>query len=236
MNKEFKVGDIVVLVEGNYLNNLETLLAKEKHMFEVESLWDNDKVNLKSISTNIKASAYVEEVRHATLKEQYLRTGNSIVIDDIGYLVTENEIIGLTSGFDINYFCDDLLTVDGRIPITKVFNSLSREFENKIDVNHKYATVLWEQKPKIELTSDEVVILKNVNEKYKYIARDKRDRILAAYEEEPIKNDDNGTYVVGDADGDLVFLYAFEHLFHDITFEIGPHLIADLIKDNEKWN
>ena len=38
MNKEFKVGDVVVLIEGeSYSNDLERILAKEKHLFEVEA-------------------------------------------------------------------------------------------------------------------------------------------------------------------------------------------------------
>lgn len=88
----------------------------------------------------------------------------------------------------------------------------------------------------IKLTSDEVVILKNVDKKYKYIARDKfDDRMLVAFEKEPIKNDANDMYVSGDDGGELRYLDAFHHLFKNITFESGAHLIADLIKDNEKF-
>ena len=233
------MGDIVVPVNGYDLNDLETILAEEKHLFEVEGWLRDDIVLLKSISTDLKTMLYTEEIRHATLKEQYLRTGNSIVIDDKGYLVVGNEVIGLKGGFDSDYFCDDLLTVTDKRPITKVFNSSSIKFENKINVNHKYAyaTILWERehKPKIELTSDEVIILKNIDKKYKYIARDRDDgSTLTAYETEPKKSNDRDIYVVGDADGDLVFLYGFNHLFQDITFESGPYLISDLIKENEK--
>ena len=60
MNKKFKVGDIVVL-------------DKEKHLFEVEGMGGNDRVYLKRISTdiitNVYVETYVENVRHATLKE-----------------------------------------------------------------------------------------------------------------------------------------------------------------------
>ena len=81
---------------------------------------------------------------------------------------------------------------------------------------------------KIELTSDEVVILKNVDKKYKYIARD-RDKYgsLSVYETEPEKN---GNYY-NNCNEDWEYLYAFYHIFQNITFESGAHLIDDLIKE-----
>ena len=233
MDKKINVGDIVVLVEENYADGFLTVLAKEKHLFEMVG-WAHEVINLRSISTNIKARVYEKYIRHATLKEQYLRTGNSIVIDDIGYLVVGNEVIGLKGGFDSDYFCDDLLTVTDKRPITKVFNSSSGKFENKINVNHKTATILWERKPKIELTSDEVVILKNIDKKYKYIARDKDNNpSLMVYEKEPMKSDIYNEYLTSDNTG-WEYLYVFCHLFQNITFESGAHLIADLIKELEK--
>src|SRR5690554_3813241 len=235
MNKEFKAGDVVVLREG-CLIDLETILAKEKHLFEVVNTWEDNEVILKSKSTSSKIRVYVENIRHATLKEQYLRDGNSIVIDGIGYLVSGDRIVGVESGFETDYFCDDLLAVGDKRPITKVFSSVNARFENKIDVNHYSTTILWERKPKIKLTSDEVVILKNVNEKYKYIARDATDNkgSLKVYEKEPIKVNEYYTSSAPTNNVDWDRLYSFYHLFKDITFESGVHLIADLIKENEK--
>lgn len=89
-----------------------------------------------------------------------------------------------------------------------------------------------EFKVKIKLTSDEVAILKSVTKRHKYIARD-NNGLLTMYEEKPKKNDDYGIYVLGDAGGSLTPLYNFSHIFQNITFESGAHLIADLIKENE---
>ena len=244
MNKEFKVGDIVVLIEGaDYADGFLTSLEKEKHLFEVIG-WGHEVINLKSISTNIKARIYEKYIRHATLKEQYLRTGNSVVIDGRGYIVTGNTIVGLKGGFYNESFDDNLIPNDNlttlikRKPITKVFSNLSSKFENRIDENNVYSTVLWERenKPKIELTSDEVVILKNIDKKYKYIARD-RDKAgsLVVYEKEPEKRDNPPVYIPNFIDKGWRRLYAFYHIFQNITFESGAHLIADLIKENEKW-
>ena len=233
MNKELKVGDIVILAEGHRLDNMETILAKENHLFEVESQWGNDAVDLKSISTGFKTGAYKEDVRYATLKEQYLRDGNSIVFNGKGYLVSGDTIVGLEYGFDTDYFNDDLLAVPNRKPITKVFNSTSGSFENKTNVNHHSATVLWERKPKIELTSDEVIILKNVDGMFKYIARDNLFGSLSLFEKEPTKSNLVEAYV-SDVASNWQHLSPFNNLFQDITFESGVHLIDDLIRENKK--
>lgn len=91
-----------------------------------------------------------------------------------------------------------------------------------------------ENKPKIKLTGDEVIILKNIDKKYKYIARDDNSYgSLVVYVKEPIKRDTY--YLTSDVRSDFDYLHGFYHLFQDVTFESGSHLIADLIKENEKW-
>ncbi len=72
MKKEFKVGDIVVFEEKWCFTFLAKVLAREKHLFEVEGLED-DVIHLKSMSTNVKMYVDEESIRHATLKEQYLK-------------------------------------------------------------------------------------------------------------------------------------------------------------------
>ena len=234
MNKKFKVGDIVVLVDGRYLSTLGMILAEKKHLFEVESV-EYDRVDLKSTSTGLKTTVYEGNLRHATLKEQYLRDGNSIVFDGKGYLVLGDIVVGLENGFHTtNYFNDDLLTIPNRSSITKVFYNPSGKFENKIDENHEFTIVLWENKPRIELTSDEIVILKNIDKKYKYIVRDGGNNgSLFVYETEPMTSAIYNEYFTS-GDTDFEYLSSFNHLFKNITFESGPHLINDLIKGNEK--
>ena len=232
MNEEFKVGNIVVLVDVRYLDALEINLAKERHLFEVEGV-ANDRVNLKSIIANIETEVYVGHIRHATLKERFLRDGNSVVFDGIGYLVSGNAIIGLESGLTLDYFDDDLLMINDKRFITEVFNNSSRKFENKINVNHKLTTILWERKRKIKLTSDEVIILKNVDGRFKYITRDNLFGSLSLFEKEPTKSSVFEAYV-SDVASNWQHLSPFNNLFRDITFESGVHLIDDLIKWNEK--
>ena len=232
MNKKFKVGDTVVLVNGRYLDALEINLAKERHLFEIEGV-ANDIVNLKSISANLETEIHVEYIRHATLKERFLRDGNSVVFDGIGYLVSGNAIIGLESGLTIDYFDDDLLMINDKRFITEVFNNSSRKFENKINVNHKLTTILWKRKPEINLTRDEVIILKNVDGRFKYITRDNLFGSLSLFEKEPTKSSVFEAYV-SDVASNWQHLSPFNNLFRDITFESGVHLIDDLIKWNEK--
>lgn len=88
-------------------------------------------------------------------------------------------------------------------------------------------------KNKIKLTSDEVVILKNIDKKYKYIARN-NDGSLTVHRIEPKKNDEPLYIHRVISGGGWQPLYLFFHLFQNITFESGAHLIADLIKENEK--
>lgn len=91
----------------------------------------------------------------------------------------------------------------------------------------KVKGILWDDKPKIELSIDEVIILKNLDKRYKYIARNE-DGDLNIYGGEP---DNRDTHYYHDT---MAYFENFRHLFQNITFESGPHLIADLIEENEK--
>lgn len=84
-----------------------------------------------------------------------------------------------------------------------------------------------EYKEPIKLSEDEKVILRNIDKKYKWIARDKNGR-LYVYKERPLKahtmwrNDDSGG----------MHMVLFNHLFQFIKWEDEePYNIEELLKD-----
>lgn len=151
-----------------------------------------------------------------------------------GYLYQDNQQVK-------GYLYQESQKVEGDLhqSYQEVEGNLRQNFQ-KVEGNlHQYAQkvkgILWDDKPKIELSTDEIIILRSVDEKYKYIARDDNSYgSLKVYEKEPIKRDTH--YLTSDLRSDFDYLHGFYHLFKDITFESGVHLIADLIKENEKWN
>lgn len=79
----------------------------------------------------------------------------------------------------------------------------------------------------IKLTDAEKVILKNIDPKYKYIARDKVHKDLWVFEEKAIKYENFFWYHTGDS----LYLAPFNHLFKFITWRNKePYLISDLLK------
>lgn len=95
----------------------------------------------------------------------------------------------------------------------------------------KCSESLWErkEKPRIKLTDDEKVILRNLPKKYKYIARDKNG-YLCVYKENPTKKI---TSWINDINK-FEFLILFNHLFKFIKWEDEePYLIEDLLKEKE---
>lgn len=81
----------------------------------------------------------------------------------------------------------------------------------------------------IKLTEDEKVILRNIDKKYKWFARD-ADGGLYVYCEKPIKIITK--WASSDAFGFPYELTAFSHLFQFIKWEDKyPYLIEDLLKE-----
>ena len=102
--------------------------------------------------------------------------------------------------------------------------------DNGLDIMKVYEDytckeLLWERKdPKI--TEDEKVILRNLPEKYKWIARDKNGLIFI-YEKKPSKYDYSW---IGYNDK----AFPYYHLFQFIKWEDEePYLIEDLLKGEE---
>jgi hypothetical protein len=81
----------------------------------------------------------------------------------------------------------------------------------------------------IKVSDDEKVILRNLNKKYKWIARDKDSNVLDIYDEKPTK----GTSFWANIEGiGSERLKLFNHLFQMVQWEDKePTLIADLLRE-----
>lgn len=95
----------------------------------------------------------------------------------------------------------------------------------KVYKDYTLKELLWERKETPHLTEDEKVILRNIEKKYKWIARDE-DGSLCAYESKPKKTN---FFWFAEFYGHL----CYSHLFQFIKWEDEePLLIEDLLKNN----
>ena len=101
---------------------------------------------------------------------------------------------------------------------------------NRFDVMKVYKDytcqeLLWERKEPIKLTEDEKVILRNIDEEFKYIARD-NNGLLYIYKNKPDKTYD---LCWGNGRGTC---FGFKHLFQFIQWtDDEPYLIEDLLEE-----
>lgn len=82
----------------------------------------------------------------------------------------------------------------------------------------------------IHLTDDEIVILKNIDKQWKWIARDKNGKLFL-YANKPCKSEagEGWFYRTGDFDS-LIF---FDHLFQFVNWEDEePYSIGELLRQN----
>ena len=111
---------------------------------------------------------------------------------------------------DLSYYDENLIHVRAKaLNIVEVFRSIWKREEPTI-------------------TTDEKVILRNVDSKYKYIGRD-MNGLLHAYKEKPEKDESEWSAP------SYVGLLAFRHLFSMVKWEDDePWKIEDLLKLPEK--
>lgn len=160
------------------------------------------------------------------MKKEDLNCGNIIELRDgkryIQTCIEGYEFIRLdyinsksTSFFPLNEFDDDLKGSHSGLDIVKVYE------------DYTLKKVLWERKEKPKLTEDEKAILRNIDKKYKWIARDKiNESMLCIFIDKPKKE---ALYWFSD---NYVSLDALKHLFQFITYEDEePTLIEDLLKN-----
>lgn len=88
--------------------------------------------------------------------------------------------------------------------------------------------LLWERKEPIKLSDDEITILRNIDEEFKYIVRD-GNGLLYIYKNKPDKTYDS---CWGNGRGTC---FGFKHLFQFIQWEDEePYLIEDLLKEESE--
>lgn len=98
----------------------------------------------------------------------------------------------------------------------------------KVYENYTCQELLWERrKEKPHLTETEKIILRNLDEEFKYIARD-NNGLLYIYKNKPDKTYD---LCWGNARGTC---FGFKHLFQFINWtDEEPYLIEDLLKEEQ---
>ena len=154
--------------------------------------------------SDLKYGNVVENRKGIKYLYHYKNSDQFLNLDYDGFLWIRN--------FDENLKCiDDLNELD----IMKVYK------------DYTLTELLWERKEKPKPTYDEKIILRNLPEKYKWIARDKNGLIFL-YAKKPSKCE----YSWG---GCKYILLPLEHLFQFIQWEDEePYSIEDLLKGEEK--
>ena len=108
----------------------------------------------------------------------------------------------------------------------KDINDLDEFDIMKVYKDYTCKELLWERKETPKLTEDEKVILRNVPQYYKWIARDENGTICLYLDKPHKRKTIWGSYEV---------LFPFHHLFQFIKWEDEePYLIEDLLKGEEK--
>lgn len=140
-----------------------------------------------------------------------------------------------------NYYDGLLFNLDGKdfdLSINNYSDDLTYDYMGlhyldimKVYKNYTCQELLWERKEKPHLTDDEITILRNIDKRFKYIARDESNR-LYIYKEKPYKN--NIHWSDNDIDDDFLDFYMFDYLFQFIKWtDDEPYLIEDLLKEQE---
>ena len=86
---------------------------------------------------------------------------------------------------------------------------------------------------KKEFTADELIILKNIDKKWNYIARDKNENALFVYDYKPFKNDEE--WGVETFKGECFEISIFSNLFKTITWEDEEPVRIDDYIDRGEW-
>ena len=157
------------------------------------------------------------------MKKSDLECGNVVELRNglkFLFLDRHKSLVELTGAgcTDIDYY-DENLTRSSRQESYDIM---------KVYKDYTCKELLWERKPKPELTEDEKIILRNVPKQYEWIARDAGDS-LCVYTKRPIKQ-----MSVWSTDGWMSPMALFHNLFQFIKWEDDePYLIEDLLREEE---
>ena len=154
------------------------------------------------------------------MKKSDLKYGNVVELKNgYKYFTNGNKLLNLKANLSINldYYNENLLHISSGslLDVMKVYK------------DYTCKELLWERKEKPKLTGDEKVILRNVPQYYKWIARDKNG-LICMYIKKPSKCE----YSWGSC---KYMLLPFNHLFQFIQWEDDePYLIEELLGGEEK--
>ena len=140
-----------------------------------------------------------------------LRNGNK-------YLFYNEDFICLTDYgcLPLESYRKDLTDIDGDVEFDII----------KVYKDYTCKNLLWERKPKPQLTEDEKAILRNLPKEYKWIARD-IDGCLYVYASKPKKG-----ITMWESDG--LPMIPFDHLFQFIKWEDEePYSIEELLGEEK---
>lgn len=156
------------------------------------------------------------------MTKEDLSCGNIVETRDgekyiFNYVESKSYFICLTgAGFNPSKYYKDDLSIDDsnrECDIVKVYKDYTLQ------------ELLWERKEPIKLTDDEITILRNIDEEFKYIVRD-GNGLLYIYKNKPDKTYDS---CWGNGRGTC---FGFKHLFQFIKWtDEEPYLIEDLLKE-----
>lgn len=141
------------------------------------------------------------------------------------YLVLNHHFMSQngTTCVEKSFFTDDLKNKSSNAcTIVKIFKTRAL-FLNKI-FNEEYLELIWERPPLKKFSPIERCILKNIDKKYKYIARDSKYNIFI-FENNPLK-EENFWY---NLNGYTRRLDMFNDLFQNITWDDKPLFIDDYV-------
>lgn len=146
-------------------------------------------------------------------------------------------VIELRNGYKFLYHCyGGAFSLDGKLTCPDLSKAFDENYENidpsgdydiiRIYTDYTLTTVIWKRDDEPRLTEDEKAILRNIDKKYKWIARDKNN-MLYVYQNKPYKGKTSWHeyhYIVKGLD-------VFTDLFKFITWEDEePYLISDLLE------
>ena len=147
-------------------------------------------------------------------------------IQGVKYLVLNNHFMsqnGITC-IEKSFFTDDLKDKSNNAhTIVKIFKTRALVLDKIFD--EKYLELVWERLPLKKFSAVERYILKNIDKKYKYIARDSKGNIFL-FERKPLKGE-NFWY---NLNGCVRRFDMFDDLFQNITWDDEPLFIDDYVE------
>lgn len=129
--------------------------------------------------------------------------------------------------YEADAYADGCLVYD-----TAICPNCDRRFEVDYEEHYNYCPTCgqrldWVSAKMVKLSDEEKVILKNIDKRFKWIARDKNGNLFI-YCEKPIKRESAwGSEIIFDYEVMIIF----NHLFQFIKWEDEePYLVEDLLK------